>query len=173
MENYNEKENKNLKLCVMICFILFSVFAGLYSQSIVYAQNASQTQQEKPAIYVSKELFEARLKLVILAARGKGLNPEMASAAYVTMNYYLHFIGGYSPTKLVSQLRRDGYISLYDKEVLLAFSYLDVDFKEQAYLSAKRYMSIFTTKEILEKWLTIDGYEKEEIDYAVKKMFNK
>lgn len=175
MENYNEKENKNLKLCVMICFILFSIFAGLYSRSIVYAQNASQTQQVQQkkldTIYISEEKLQYGFEFTKRMASKNNLNPDRTADAYLTGCYYTFHVGGYSLKKLYWQLKQHKFTH---EEIIMGLACLKtclkLDFSEQAYISAKRYVNILTTNEILEKRLAIDGYEKEEIKYAIEKI---
>lgn len=188
MENYNEKEiaEQEEKRVFFIVAILAAIFvlAGAYhaqQEERQHAQNKLQTQVTQTVIPTStvtqtisertqQSAYEDRMKS---NAKETGLNPVSALAAYKSARNYVTNVGGFSTKMLYRQLTYEGFT---EDETIFAMSWLEalkqVDYNEQAYLSARRYMELFSmSQNRLHTQLVFEGYTDEQINYAIARIY--
>lgn len=191
MENYTkeqqeivEREGRKVAIVILILAVIFA-FANAYhlkQEEKQQAQNKPQTQVTQtvtPTSTVTQTIsertqqsaYEDRMKN---NAKETGLNSVSALAAYKSAWNYVTNVGGFSQKTLYRQLTFEGFT---EDESIFAIAWLEtlkqVDYNKQAYLSAKRYMDLFSmSQERLYNQLEFEGYTDEQITYAVAKIFS-
>jgi len=188
MENYNEKEiaEQEEKRVFFIVAILAAIFvlAGAYhakQEERQHAQNKPQTQVIQavtPTSTVTQMITERTQQsqyedTIKKQAKEQGLNPVSALAAYMSARNYIINLGGFSTKMLYRQLTYEGFT---EDETIFAMSWLEalkqVDYNEQAYLSARRYMELFSmSQKQLHNQLVFEGFTDEQITYAIARIY--
>ena len=190
MENYTkeqqeivEREGRKVFFIVAILAVIF-VLAHAYhlkQEERQQVQNKPQTQVTQTATPVStvtqmitertqQSQYEDTIKK---QAKEQGLNPVSALAAYMSARNYIINLGGFSTKMLYRQLTYEGFT---EDETIFAMSWLEalkqVDYNEQAYLSARRYMELFSmSQKQLHNQLVFEGFTDEQIIYAIARIY--
>lgn len=194
MENYTkeqqeivEREGRKVAIVVLILAVIFA-FTNAYhlkQEERQQAQNKPQTQITQTVTPTStststvtqmitertqQSQYEDTIKK---QAKEQGLNPISALAAYMSARNYIINLGGFSTKTLYRQLTYEGFT---EDETIFAMSWLEalkqVDYNEQAYLSARRYMELFSmSQKQLHNQLVFEGYTDEQINYAIARIY--
>ena len=183
MENYNEKETKEMEqkrvTAVILIILVIFVLANLYHTKQEERQHAQTTQTQTTQTVDDEKLWE---KMVYKSAE------ENKLPATWTVNAYREAKSFYEKCKHEGisreELKRHLMNELYTEEVanFVTFYVREADFKEQALTLAKwaqskepdRYSEQNPEGESnLRLLLTLAYFTDEEIDYAVTKFYNK
>lgn len=193
MENYNEKEITECKRrkifyvikifsAILIIAVIFAVYHfNLKQEEKQQAQNKLQTQITQtvtPTSTVTQMITERTQQLqyedtIKKQAKEQSLNPISALAAYRSAWNYVTNVGGFSTKRLYRQLTYEGFTN---DETIFAMSWFEalkqVDYNEQAYLSARRYMELFSmSQKQLHNQLVFEGFTDEQIIYAIARIY--
>ena len=190
MENYTkeqqeivEREGRKVFFIVAILAVIF-VLAHAYhlkQEERQQVQNKPQTQVIQtvtPTSTVTQMITERTQQsqyedTIKKQAKEQGLNPVSALAAYMSARNYIINLGGFSTKMLYRQLTYEGFT---EDETIFAMSWLEalkqVDYNEQAYLSARRYMELFSmSQKQLHNQLVFEGFTDEQIIYAIARIY--